>query len=352
MDTIQQEMICRLEQSNQEKDARLVDHDLLGEIKKDLLGSRTSPEAYQVLAHYAPRLFPGSQGALYVQNAVEHSTFERVATWGDAWPRKRFFTQDQCRALQHMKPYQADSGRCHGLVCRHVSLPEDRCSLCLPLLSEGAALGVLHLVNAEGTLTPWKRKMAEELTNYCALLLANLRLRELLSEQAVRDPLTRLFNRRHMEESLRRELAVRTHRPVGVIMVDIDHFKQFNTRFNYDGGDELLRAFGRFLQKQIRPGDIACRFGGEEFILILPGANLNVTAQRAENLREAVKQLQVTHKDQPLDRITLSVGVAIARPGMPAEFVLEIVGQAVGQAKREGRDRVVIATSCQPATCP
>ena len=350
MDPIQQERIDRLEDTIQELQARDLDRNLLGEMKMHLLGSRTSPEAYQVLAHYGPRLFPGAQGALYVQDAVVPSNFERVATWGGA-KRRRSFTQEQCRALHHMKPYQVESGHCNGLGCRHVLLPEDHCSLCLPLLTDGVALGVLHLVSPAGILTPWKRKLAEELSTYCAMLLANLRLRELLSEQSVRDPLTRLFNRRYMEESLRRELAVRTHRPVGVIMMDIDHFKNFNTNFNHDGGDALLRGFGRFLQELVRPGDVACRFGGEEFLLILPGANLEVTEQRAEKLRHEVKELEVAHKGQPLGRITLSLGVANARPGTPPEHLLEGVAQALGQAKREGRDRVVVAPCRQPVPC-
>jgi len=199
-------------------------------------------------------------------------------------------------------------------------------------------------------LTPWKRKIAEELGNYCAMLLANLRLREMLSEQAIRDPLTGLFNRRYMDESLRRELAVRTHRPIGIIMIDIDHFKKFNTKFKHDGGDALLRSFGALLQKQIRPGDVACRFGGEEFILILPGASLEVTEHRAEKLRKEVKHLKVIFQNRPLGRITLSLGVAVSSEDSRVDNILQGAIHALRQAKEAGRDRVVVAPGCQPAS--
>lgn len=179
-------------------------------------------------------------------------------------------------------------------------------------------------------------------------MLDNLRLRKMHLEQAVRDPLTRLFNRRYMEESLRRELAVRTQRPVGIIMIDIDHFKKFNTKFTHDGGDELLRTFGAFLQKQVRPGDVACRYGGEEFMLILPGASLEVTEHRAEKLRKEAKLLKVSYRDQPLGRVTVSLGVSVSGAGCQAEDVLEAAVWALRQAKEEGRDRVVVAPSRQP----
>src|SRR5262249_120053 len=142
--------------------------------------------------------------------------------------------------------------------------------------------------------------------------LRNLHKRKELEERATRDSLTGLYNRYFMQDSLERELvrAARGKQPVGIIMLDIDHFKQFNTRFSWLGGDALLRDFGRFLQQQIRGEDIACRYGGEEFVLILPGASLKVTRQRAERLRKAVVHLTVRDEDKVLDPVSLSLGVA------------------------------------------
>jgi diguanylate cyclase (GGDEF)-like protein len=345
VDPIQQEKICRLEQTIQELHARNLDRDLLGEVIANLLACRTSPEAYQVLAHYAPRLFPEVPGALYLRGDAAQATFERAMVWGGLKNRRRSFTQEQCRALWHMKPHQMECGSSNGLTCQHVGPAHHGGCLCVPLLTDGGALGVLHLASDGQALTPWKRKVAEDLGNHLAMVLASLRLREMLSEQAVRDPLTGLFNRRYMEETLRRELAVRTHRPIGIVMIDIDHFKKFNSKFTHGGGDALLRAFGGLLQKHIRPGDVACRYGGEEFILILPGASLEVAEHRAEKLRKEVKQLKVSFQDRPLGRITLSLGVAVSSPDSQAESVLQGAVQALRQAKEEGRDRVVSASA-------
>jgi diguanylate cyclase (GGDEF)-like protein len=222
----------------------------------------------------------------------------------------------------------------------------------VPLLTEGVALGVLHLQGDADALTPRKRSRAQELADFCGMLCGSLRLRELLSDQAIRDPLTRLYNRRHMEESLRRELAARSQRPVGVIMIDIDHFKKFNSKFNHEGGNELLRAFGTFLQNQVRPGDIACRYGGEEFMLILPGATLEASTQRAEKIRTHVKHLHVKHHDRCLGPITLSLGVAASTPGSQANELVDSAATALKQAKETGRNRVVVARSQTPRNPP
>jgi diguanylate cyclase (GGDEF)-like protein len=224
------------------------------------------------------------------------------------------------------------------------------CCLCVPLLTEGEALGVLHLASEAETMSPWKRKLAEELGDYFAMLLANLRLRERLSDEAIRDARTGLFNVRYMEETLRRELAIRTRRPIGIIMIDIDHFKKFNTKFTLAGGDALLRAFAGLLQSQIRPGDVACRYGGEEFLLILPGASLEVAAHRADKLRKEVKKLAVAFEGKPLGRISVSLGVTVSRSDSQPGNILQGAIHALRQAKHEGRDRVVVARCCQAAS--
>lgn len=348
MSAFDEDTIRRLKRTIRAQKARIADHDQLNHVIAELLACRTTLEAYKILGQFAGVLFPRTQGALFLRKEAHAATFESVLIWGEFSRRKRIFSKDQCRALQLMKANLVDSSEhrhseCRGLPCEHVGHARPGSYLCLPLMVDGLALGVLHLQGAPEDLTPWKRQIAEELGNHCALVLGNLRLRELLSDQAVRDPLTRLFNRRYMEESLRRELAVRAQRAVGVIMIDIDHFKKFNTKFTHDGGDELLRAFAGFLEKNVRSGDVACRYGGEEFMLILPGASLEATAHRAEKMRRDIKLLKVTHNSRPLGRITLSLGVAVSSPNSTAEDVLEAAVHCLRQAKEEGRDRVVLA---------
>jgi diguanylate cyclase (GGDEF)-like protein len=159
---------------------------------------------------------------------------------------------------------------------------------------------------------------------------------------------TGLFNRRYPEETLEREVhrAIRTGQSLGVIMFDLDHLKSFDDTFGHDAGDAVLQSSGAFLSKNTRADDIACRYGGEEFVLILPNASLKDTQLRAEHLRASVKELNITHLGKPLGMVTTSAGVA-AFPqlgSLPAELMARADG-ALYRAKTDGRDRVIVADS-------
>jgi diguanylate cyclase (GGDEF)-like protein len=176
-----------------------------------------------------------------------------------------------------------------------------------------------------------------------ALNLAGLKLRSTLSERSIRDPLTGLFNRRYLEESLERELfrAAREQKTLGAIMIDLDRFKQFNDTFGHPAGDQVLKAIGEFIQTRTRRGDIACRYGGEEFTLILPGATLEITSQRAEKLRQEIQQLKAPYGKH----ITVSIGVAVfPAHGETKETLLKAADFALYRAKREGGNRVAVAS--------
>jgi diguanylate cyclase (GGDEF)-like protein len=184
------------------------------------------------------------------------------------------------------------------------------------------------------------------MAEHIAMALSNLKLHETLRSQSIRDPLTGLFNRRFMEESLALELrrAIRNHRPLGVIMLDLDRFKHFNDTHGHDAGDTLLRELGTLLQTTIRGEDIACRYGGEEFTLILPEGGADVIHQRAEAVREAVKRLDVLHRGQQLGRITASLGIAVFPDhGRTGEALLQAADAALYQSKDGGGDRVTSA---------
>lgn len=174
------------------------------------------------------------------------------------------------------------------------------------------------------------------------LLLREVQLRE----QSIRDHLTNLFNRRYLEETLEREIhrARRTEQSLGLIMLDIDHFKRFNDSFGHAAGDALLQTFGEFLNRQVRKSDVACRYGGEEFVLLLPDASLESTRLRAEQIREQAKALSLAHAGAVAVQVTISLGVA-AYPdhGDSGAAVMMVADAALYRAKREGRDRVVAA---------
>ena len=168
----------------------------------------------------------------------------------------------------------------------------------------------------------------------------------LMREQSVRDHVTGLFNRRYLEETLQRELhrAEREESPVAVLMLDIDHFKRFNDLYGHSAGDTVLQAIGGFLRAHVREADIACRYGGEEFTLILPGAPRDVALVRAELLRTAVRQLRPEVAGRPLRSITLSLGVSFfPEHGMTAGQLLAASDAAMYRAKAQGRDRVIVA---------
>jgi diguanylate cyclase (GGDEF)-like protein len=218
--------------------------------------------------------------------------------------------------------------------------------MCVPLMAHGALLGVLSVIASdESTLNGPRQRLVSTVAEHVALALANLKLEASLRSQSIRDPLTNLFNRRYMEESLEREMrrAIRNRGSVGIIMLDIDHFKTVNDVHGHDAGDAMLRAIGELVQRSIRAEDIACRYGGEEFTLILPDAALQDAAQRADALRESVKHIAIAHRRQALPTVTVSAGVATyPEHGPTADVVLRAADAALYQAKVRGRDRVVL----------
>jgi diguanylate cyclase (GGDEF)-like protein/PAS domain S-box-containing protein len=175
---------------------------------------------------------------------------------------------------------------------------------------------------------------------------ALLKSQALLREQSVRDHLTGLFNRRYMEETLERELlrAARKQLTLGVIMLDVDNLKQFNDSWGHTAGDEILRELGNLLLRQVRGEDIACRYGGDEFILILPDASSEVTRERAEKICEYAQEFHLQFEGQSLAAVALSLGVAVfPEHGTTSMGILRAVDAALYRAKHRGRGRVVVA---------
>jgi diguanylate cyclase (GGDEF)-like protein len=322
------------------------DMTLLNELSDVLQTCQTVNDAYQAIIPVLSQLFPNRAGALYIVDATR-TYLELAVAWGapQRWPPG--FAGAICRSLTQ-GPLHTSGPGATDICCRMAdsAIP----SLCVPLVAHGEHLGVLRLSEMElPSLTA--RQRAERLTvtvaDYLALAIANLQLREHLQNQAIRDALTGLFNRRYLDETLQRELqhAARHQHPVGVIMLDVDHFKQFNDRFGHKGGDALLQALGAFLQQHIRSEDIACRYGGEEFMLILPEATLEDTQIRAEQLRAGVEHLRIIHEQQQLDTVTISLGIAgFPTHGSTTATLIGAADAALYHAKTSGRNRVICAT--------
>lgn len=344
----------RLTQWGRELERRNSEINLLGQMGELLQSCNTSAEAYTGIQVFMRKLFEQDSGGLFVFGDSP-SSVEMVASWGERRPEEAILTMEECWGLRR--------GRVHGrmdveagLRCPHVA--EDvAASICIPMMAHGSALGVLHILPSTADPERWDaaQHLGTRVGEHLGLALAKLRLQETLHHQSVRDPLTGLFNRRYMEDALTRELrrAERQGRPLGVLMIDIDHFKRFNDTLGHDAGDALLRALGTFLQKQVRSGDIACRYGGEEFTVLLPDAPAEVATLRAETIRSAAKELQVRHGSTVLDKVTLSLGVAVfPANGTTRESLMQNADVALYRAKKEGRDRVCVAETATDSGRP
>ena len=334
----------------------------LTELVDILQSCQSVDEAYQIAGGALPRILNSHSGALCIMNA-SRNIVDTVATWGEKLTTEKTFSPDGCWALRRGKLHPVDDAS-SPMRCTHVH-PTVGGYVCVPLSAHGEILGVLYVEKASLAAIPpgllpgdqmeWLGRQGIAVGERISLALATLRLREVLRSQSIRDPLTGLFNRRYMEESLERELrrAERNGQSVGFIMLDIDHFKHFNDSFGHQAGDALLRALGDLIGERTRGQDVACRFGGEEFSLILAGATKDAAQRRAELLREEVKRLSVTHAGQLLGKISLSFGVA-AYPGdgRTTEELIRSADQALYAAKAAGRDRIALANELERTASP
>jgi len=307
-------------------------------------------DACSVVAAMAPRVFPELRGAMLLFNASQE-TLEVAATWADCQLEANTLEPQDCWALRTGHPHVVAAGD-DTLKCRHAAMLRSS-FFCVPLRAQGETIGILHFqtVGSE-SLSESALLIANMFAEQVVLSVANIRLREALRNQSVRDPLTGLYNRRYLEEIMERETrrAVRSEQGLGLLMLDLDDFKKFNDTFGHDAGDNVLRESASFLLKSVRTEDVVCRFGGEEFVVVLPMASLEVTRARAERIRSRLRELSVTHQGQSLGAITVSIGVAeLPQHGTTAKELLESADAALYRAKREGRDRVMVANALLPA---
>jgi len=321
---------------------------LLNTMGEMLQSCLTVDEMNKVIAQSAAEIFQGQAGAFYLYKKPVN-LLEIVASWGGGLSSEAVFAPDGCWGLRRGRPHVVADSKVK-LRCRHIIAQEGQEGmlpyLCIPMTAQGETLGLLYVESRDAKLIEYRSSLATNFAERIALALANLRLRESLRTQAIRDPLTSLFNRRYMEETLERELrrAIRHQHSIGVIMIDADHLRTINNSVGHGAGDSMLQAMARFFQAQIRLDDTPCRYGGDEFVLILPDSTLEDTYKRAEQLRQGIKLITVQHAGRILGTVTISLGVAgCPDHGVTVEEVLLAADKAMFRAKEEGRDRTVIA---------
>lgn len=333
------DLMLQLEQSTR-------DISLSNQFISSLQSCGTRKEAGQVIRHYLQLLFPSTKGALYIMRA-SRNMLEVGATWGQsesADELMELLQTEDCWGLRLGKTHSVRN-LASDLMCNHITGSPDAGYICVPMMAQSEIIGMLHLELTGTEDSEQIIDFAENVGAQMATALANLALREALRIQNIRDPLTNLYNRRYLEETMERELllAQRNKSSIGIIMIDIDHFKNFNDNNGHQAGDELLKVFADYLRRHIRGGDIVCRYGGEEFVIVLPGSSLEKTRERAEELRLGMHDIHLDMRGQKLPAITGSFGVsAYPLHGDTWEQTLHIADLALYQAKHEGRDRVIM----------
>jgi diguanylate cyclase (GGDEF)-like protein len=315
----------------------------------------TADEVFGVLQHAMPRLFPGDSGAVTILKA-SGNLMETMGVWGANPPHQRVFGPDECWAFRRGQPHFVTDAH-SPLRCAHLTEADGPATFCVPMMAQGDNVGILQLNFAQvdaaeqrdedGSVHSTRARLAGALAEHTALALANLRLREALRSQSIVDSLTGLFNRRYLENMLERECrrAVRSKRPLSLLMLDVDHFKQFNDTWGHEGGDAVLRELSALMRSRFRGDDIACRYGGEEFVIVLAEASAESALARAEELHREVHRLVVQHRRQSLGAITLSIGISsLPAHGVTPEELIAAADRALYQAKSEGRDRTAVAS--------
>jgi diguanylate cyclase (GGDEF)-like protein/PAS domain S-box-containing protein len=336
---VNQQLATRVDELNQHAQRM----QLLSEMSDFLQACVTVEDAYQCLGTLVAPLFPDSSGGIFMLPDADYCV-EQVATWRAKQASDPEFIPPGCCALcrEHLHQVGPD---CLSLGCGHAESTLALTTLCIPLLAQSQTLGLFYLSTAD--LSQSVQQLARTVAEQIALALANLHLRETLQQQSIRDPLTRLFNRRYLEETLTREVqrAERQCHTIGVIMLDIDHFKRFNDTYGHDAGDRVLETVGQLLLNSVRGSDVACRYGGEEMLLVLPESPPEATMARAEEIRQALSLLQISYNGLILHPLSASLGVAsFSGHGWQAVDVLKAADEALYQAKFKGRNQVVVAT--------
>lgn len=333
----------------EERDADRILRDLLSRMTQRMQGCDSLEGLKEVVRCFTPQIAPELAGRLYLIDPGRNAAVE-ACNWGSPVHSPSEFARTSCWALRRGQPHRL-SAECIDVPCGHVELANGELvdTLCLPLTAHGEIFGLFYF---EPQLEVSKERSTAEtyltmLAENVGLAIANLRLREQLRTMAMGDALTGLANRRQLDMSLDQVLAdaERQARPISCLMIDVDHFKKFNDQFGHDAGDLVLREVGAVLRSAVRDTELAFRYGGEEFLILLPDLDSEGAIERAEEIRQRVASLTLVHEGLALGAIHVSLGVASSPLHCPIERLVQAADAALLRAKAEGRDRVSVAAA-------
>lgn len=348
LEKINEELSTLVEElQNRDREMKLI-HQM-----NDLLQAcKTLEEAFKVIGMACEDLFSGYSGGM----AVLHDSgqfLETLTRWGNKPLLEDVFALEDCWAMRRGQQHEVTDPKIN-MLCHHFTSPPKAGYLCLPMVVQGEMLGLFHLETPTG-MSPdqavnWSQK-AVTVSEGVKISLSNLKLRELMHRQANHDPLTGLFNRRYLDDTLPRELnqARRKNDPISVAMLDIDHFKKFNDTYGHEAGDLILRELGHLFKDSLRKSDIACRYGGEEFVIVLIDSTQKESLKRFETIREQINNLQLRYRETLLGKMTVSIGIIEANDNtMSADELVAAADKALYAAKSAGRDCIIAFSDLEP----
>jgi diguanylate cyclase (GGDEF)-like protein len=346
-----------MEQVNQELGASVLslekhanESHLLALARDDLQLCTDAQQVYRSAAFRLSELLPGTNGALCLINSSRNMV-ENVASWSiDQRPSciTEIFPPDACCGLRSGQ-FRWHAPGASQIDCNHFIGEAPTCYLCVPLVAHGDTIGILFVdcpTAAAKAIVEQRTDGMRQLVQLIAMALASLEMRRKLEHQSVRDGLTGLFNRHFLEIALERELAraIRRKGSVAVLMIDVDHFKKLNDQYGHSAGDAVLKEVARTFSHNVRTEDLVCRYGGEEFTVILPDITPEATFDRAQIIRTAVANLRTQIDNDLYGNVTISIGAAVfPKDGETPESMLRHADAALYRAKRDGRNKVVMA---------
>lgn len=321
------------------------DDRIISEMSDYLQTCRDLDEAYKIISVTLPRIIPALSGAIWIysnsRNLVECSL-----KWGEESEDHVDFDPEKCWALRLGHPHEMTMDGTQPL-CAHIALLNQNAVYCFPMQTQGETLGLISVrFDHEDMLDYYVKNLIERLGKQIALAISNLKLQERLRNQSVRDPLTGLFNRRYLEETMDREFsrARRNKQSCSILILDIDHFKKFNDTRGHDAGDALLVKFAHLVRETTRKEDIACRYGGEEFVVVLPNTPLDMAEKVGQKICDATRKMKVSSGKDSFGSVTVSIGVAaFPSHAETPEDLISLADAALYRAKDGGRDQVQIA---------
>ena len=313
-------------------------------------------EVYDLLLHAMKERFQPKQVIIFKLSQVENfleaaATLVPLPKEAGAWPVIE--EPHNCKAVRTGRSFVVDDVRLEPLCPSKFVLPTEGSYYCGPLIAGGIIIGAVRMEGAKDLWTPERQRLLESYLSGAASALSNLRLLERMKQQANIDVLTGLYNRRFLEDYARKLFAIARRRaqPVGMIMLDLDHFKSFNDVYGHEIGDRMLRHFAKTVTTSMRETNLAARYGGEEFIVILPDTSVKSCTLVAERIRKAVMTMVVpSNTEKPLPQLTVSIGVAVfPEHGQTLEEIIQASDKAMYESKRSGRNRATVATTPEAA---